>query len=106
MIKPLAGYALIQDEFEEKTTQSGIIKVFNEGERSKGVFAKVLAINSSCRCADCGAKRSPLPVKEGDTIVYSKFAAEPIDMKGEDGKPVPGIKTIHVDSIIAISEAH
>ena len=65
----------------EKTTSAGIIIPESAGDK-KSVRGKVVAVGDG-RITDEG-KRVPMHVKVGDTILFSDYAGEHINIEGED----------------------
>ncbi|WP_412983878.1 co-chaperone GroES [Pontimicrobium sp. IMCC45349] len=74
-IKPLADRVLIEPMQAETKTASGIIIPDNAKEKpQKG---KVVAIGT-------GTKDEPLTVKNGDTVLYGKYAGTELKLEGKD----------------------
>ena len=79
MIKPLAGYVLIEPTPKETKTASGI--VLPESADEKPQEGKVVA---------CGAdeisegKAIKCPVKVGDKVVYKKWGGNEIKIEGKE----------------------
>lgn len=74
-IKPLADRVIVQAAEAEETTASGIIIPDTAKEKpQKGV---VIAVGN-------GKKDEPLTVKEGDSVLYGKYAGTEISIDGED----------------------
>ena len=74
-IKPLADRVIVQSAEAEETTASGIIIPDTAKEKpQKGV---VVAVGN-------GKKDEPLTVKEGDTVLYGKYAGTEISYEGVD----------------------
>ena len=79
-IKPLADRVLVQPSEAETTTSSGIIIPDNAKEKpQKG---KVVAVGPG-RINDDG-KTLDMPVKVGDTVVYSKYAGTEYSENGSE----------------------
>ena len=100
MISPSPGYSIIIEEMEENVSKSGLI-LHADGERGKGIIGTILEINQTSLCNECGGKRDRLPLKKGDRVIYSKFAAEQLELKDEEGKRIKNIRAVHCDSILA-----
>jgi chaperonin GroES len=81
-LKPLGDRLIVRAIEEEETTASGL--VLPDTAKEKPVMGEVLAVGDG-RIDDDG-KRVPLDVKEGDTVLYSKYGGtETKDPKtGED----------------------
>ena len=74
-IKPLADRVLVEPAAAETTTASGIIIPDNAKEKpQKGV---VVAVGE-------GKKDEPISVKEGDHVIYGKFAGTEITIDDKD----------------------
>ena len=73
-IKPLADRVLIQPAPAEETTLSGII--IPDSAKEKPLKGKVLATGD-------GTKDEKMVVKEGDTVLYGKYAGTEVDL-GDD----------------------
>ena len=94
MLKPLGDRVLVRVSEAEETTASGI--VLPDSARKKPTEGIVLAVGSG-RVLDDG-RRAPISVKEGDTIIYSKYAGSDVTIDGED------LVLIDEDSILAVRE--
>jgi chaperonin GroES len=79
-IKPLEDKILVQTNEAETTTASGL--VIPDTAKEKPQEGKVLAVGPG-RIDDKG-NRVPIDVKEGDTVVYSKYGGTEIRYNGED----------------------
>ena len=74
-IKPLADRVLIEPMAAETTTAAGIIIPDNAKEKpQKGT---VVAVGT-------GTKEEPLTVKEGDNVLYGKYAGTELKFEGKD----------------------
>ena len=73
-LKPLADRVLIKPTPAEETTLSGII--IPDSEKEKPLRGEVLA-------AGDGTKDEKMLVKEGDTVLYGKYAGTEIEFEGE-----------------------
>ena len=74
-IKPLADRVLIQPAKAEETTVTGII--IPDTAKEKPQKGKVVAVGP-------GSKDEPTTVKNGDTVLYGKYAGTEIRIEGED----------------------
>ncbi len=79
-IKPLHDRILVQRLEEEEKTESGII--IPDTAKEKPVMGKVIAVGDG-RILDNGQKQ-PLVVKEGDKILFGKYAGTEVKIKGEE----------------------
>lgn len=73
-LKPLADRVLIKPTPAEETTLSGII--IPDSAKEKPLRGEVLA-------AGDGTKDEKMLVKEGDTVLYGKYAGTEIELEGE-----------------------
>ncbi|MCM1369134.1 MAG: co-chaperone GroES [Candidatus Amulumruptor caecigallinarius] len=72
-IKPLADRVLIEPTAAEETTMSGII--IPDTAKEKPLKGKVLA-------AGKGTKDEEMLLKEGDIVLYGKYAGTEIEVEG------------------------
>ena len=72
-IKPLADRVLIEPTPAEETTLSGII--IPDSAKEKPLKGKVLAVGP-------GTKDEPMQLKEGDEVLYGKYAGTEIELEG------------------------
>ncbi len=79
-VKPLYDRILVQRIEEEQRTESGII--IPDTAKEKPIMGKVIAIGDG-KVLDNGQKQ-PLIVKEGDKVLFSKYAGTEIKIKGEE----------------------
>ncbi|ALX49124.1 co-chaperone GroES [Lentibacillus amyloliquefaciens] len=80
MIKPLGDRVVIELVEQEETTASGI--VLPDSAQEKPQEGSVVAVGSG-RTADNGEKVA-LEVKEGDRVIYSKFAGTEVNYSGKE----------------------
>lgn len=73
-IKPLADRVLIKPTPAEETTVSGII--IPDSAKEKPLRGTVLATGD-------GTKDEKMVVKEGDTVLYGKYAGIEVELDGE-----------------------
>jgi len=74
-VKPLADRVLVEPAAAEEKTAGGIIIPDTAKEKpQKGV---VVAVGN-------GKPDEPMTVKEGDTVLYGKFAGTEINIEGKD----------------------
>lgn len=72
-IKPLSDRVLIEPSAAEEVTASGII--IPDSAKEKPLKGKVLAVGS-------GTKDEPMVLKEGDEVLYGKYAGTEIEFEG------------------------
>jgi len=80
-LKPLGDRLIVRAIEEEETTASGI--VLPDTAKEKPQKGKVIAAGDGKVNEDTG-KRTPLDVKEGDEVLYSKYGGTEIKIDGED----------------------
>ena len=74
-IKPLADRVLVESAAAEEKTASGII--IPDTAKEKPQKGKVVAVGN-------GKKDEPLTVKEGDEVLYGKYAGTEITIDGKE----------------------
>ncbi|AWB81307.1 co-chaperone GroES [Corynebacterium yudongzhengii] len=79
-IRPLEDKVLVQILEAETTTASGL--VIPDSAQEKPQEAKVIAVGPGKQKDD--GSRSPIDVKEGDTVVFSKFGGTELKYDGEE----------------------
>ncbi|MEZ3551487.1 MAG: co-chaperone GroES [Muribaculaceae bacterium] len=72
-IKPLADRVLIEPTAAEEVTMGGII--IPDSAKEKPLKGKVLAVGN-------GTKDDPMVLKEGDQVLYGKYAGTEIEFEG------------------------
>ena len=78
-IKPLEDRVLVQIVEAETTTASGL--VIPDSAKEKPQEATVIAVGPG---RVSGEDRIPMDVKEGDTVVFSKFGGTELKYNGEE----------------------
>jgi len=73
-IQPLADRVLVQPAAAEEKTVGGII--IPDSAKEKPLRGTVLAVGN-------GTKDEPMVLKEGDTILYGKYAGTELEFDGE-----------------------
>lgn len=73
-IKPLADRVLIEPTAAEETTLGGII--IPDSAKEKPLKGKVLATGN-------GTKDEDMVLKEGDTVLYGKYAGTEVEIDGK-----------------------
>ncbi|MGB9599049.1 MAG: co-chaperone GroES [Myxococcota bacterium] len=79
-IRPLHDRVLVKRLSEEEKTKGGII--IPDTAKEKPIQGKVVAVGNGKKTDD--GKLLPLDVKEGDTILFSKYAGNEIKIDGEE----------------------
>ncbi|MDE6753132.1 MAG: co-chaperone GroES [Muribaculaceae bacterium] len=72
-IRPLSDRVLIEPAPAEEVTMSGII--IPDSAKEKPLRGKVLAVGN-------GSKDEPMVLKEGDKVLYGKYAGSEIELEG------------------------
>jgi chaperonin GroES len=80
-IKPLEDRIVVKPLDAEQMTASGL--VIPDTAKEKPQEGEVLAVGPG-RFDDDGAKRIPLDVKVGDTVLYSKYGGTEVKYSGEE----------------------
>lgn len=73
-LKPLADRVIVQPTAAEEVTASGII--IPDSAKEKPLKGTVIAVGQ-------GTKDEEMIVKEGDRVLYGKFAGTEIDLDGD-----------------------
>jgi chaperonin GroES len=76
-IRPLNDRILVVREEEEKKTKGGIL--IPDSAKEKPIRGKVVAVGPGKR--DENGKRVPMDVKEGDKILFAKYAGTEIKIE-------------------------
>lgn len=79
-IKPLGDRVVVKALAQEERTKSGI--VLPDTAKEKPQQGKILAVGTGATLEN-GSKRA-LEVKEGDTVIFSKYAGTEIKIDGEE----------------------
>jgi len=79
-LRPLGDRVVIQPTPREEMTKSGI--VLPDTAKEKPQEGKIIAAGPG-RLTDEG-KREPMDVKEGDTVLYAKYAGTEFKIEGEE----------------------
>lgn len=78
-LKPLGNRVVIEPFEQEEVTSGGI--VLPETAKEKPQKGKVLSVGPGDR--DEAGKRIPMDVKEGDTVLFAKYAGTEIKVDGK-----------------------
>ncbi|HDH63271.1 MAG TPA: co-chaperone GroES [Firmicutes bacterium] len=79
-LKPIGDKIVVEPEKEEEVTKSGI--VLPDTAKEKPQKGKVIAVGPG-KVLDNG-ERSPMEVKEGDTVIYSKYAGTEVKIDDKE----------------------
>ncbi|MDB9964484.1 co-chaperone GroES [Vicingaceae bacterium] len=74
-VKPIADRVLVEPAAAEEKTAGGII--IPDTAKEKPQKGKIVAVGN-------GKPDEPMTVKEGDTVLYGKFAGTEINIEGKD----------------------
>ncbi len=78
-LKPLGNRVVIEPNEQEEITSGGI--VLPETAKEKPQKGKVLSVGPGDRDED--GKRIPMDVKEGETVLFAKYAGPEIKVEGK-----------------------
>ena len=79
-IRPLHDRVVVQRIEEDDKTEGGLY--IPDTAKEKPIQGKVIAVGEG-KTLDNGEKR-PMAVKEGDTVVFAKYAGTEVSVGGED----------------------
>ena len=79
-LKPLGDRLIVRAIDEEEKTVSGI--VLPDTAKEKPQKGEVIAVGDGA--LDDNGNRKPLDVKDGDTVLYSKYGGTEIKVDGEE----------------------
>ncbi|WP_125579808.1 co-chaperone GroES [Lacticaseibacillus suibinensis] len=94
MLKPLGDRVIVKVVEDEEETVGGIVLANNA--KQKPQQGKIVAVGEGGVTPE--GKRLPLSVKEGDTILYDKYAGSEVKYDGDD------YLVLHEKDIMAIVE--
>jgi chaperonin GroES len=79
-LKPLGDRVILKQDEAEETTASGLF--IASSNKEKPTTGKIVAVGEGKH--DSNGHLIPIAVKEGDRVVYSKYAGNDISVDGED----------------------
>ena len=91
-LKPLGDRVILKQDEAEVTTASGLYLASDAKEKPQ--TGTVLAVGDGR--LDKDGKHLPMPVKEGDKVIYSKYGGTEITMNGEE------VLILRADDIYAV----
>lgn len=94
MLKPLGDRVIVKVEEQEEETVGGIVLASNAKEKPQ--TGKIVALGEGTLTND--GKRIPLSVKEGQVVMFDKYAGSEVKYEGED------YLVMHEKDIMAIVE--
>ena len=80
MLKPIGDKVIVKPKAEEEKTSGGII--LPDTAKEKPHEGTVIAVGPG-KVLDNG-ERKPMAVKEGDTVIYSKYGGTEVTVDGEE----------------------
>ena len=83
MLKPFDARVVVKKPQREEKTESGIFLPDTVNEQGQTALGEVLAVGQGSRNMNTG-EYMPIPIKEGDTIIYTKFSATEVQHEGEE----------------------
>ncbi|MBC7357782.1 MAG: co-chaperone GroES [Desulfacinum sp.] len=93
-LKPLNDRVVVKRLEEEERTAGGII--IPDTAKEKPIQGEIIAVGSGKLMED--GSRRPLDVKEGDRVLFSKYAGTDVKVEGEE------LLIMREDDILAIIE--
>ena len=83
MLKPLDARVLVKKPERQEQTESGIILPDTVSEQAQTAQGIVISVGQGSRNMNTG-EYMPMPLNEGDTIIFTKFSATEIQHEGEE----------------------
>jgi chaperonin GroES len=83
MLKPFDARVMVKKPKREEQTASGIILPDTVSEQAQTAQGIVISVGQGSRNMNTGDYME-IPIKEGDTIIYTKFSAMEVQHEGED----------------------
>ena len=83
MLKPFDARVMVKKPEREEQTASGIILPDTVSEQAQTAQGIVISVGQGSRNMNDG-QYMEIPIKEGDTIIYTKFSAVEVQHEGED----------------------
>ena len=83
MLKPFDARVMVKKPKREEQTASGIILPDTVSEQAQTAQGIVISAGQGSRNMNTGDYME-IPIKEGDTIIYTKFSAMEVQHEGED----------------------
>jgi len=80
-IKPLHDRVIVKRVEEEEKTKGGII--IPDTAKEKPIMGTIIAVGSG-KSEGKGDEKMPLDVKEGDKVLFSKYAGTEVTIDGEE----------------------
>ena len=83
MLRPFDARVVIEKPQKEQQTESGIFLPDTVDEQSQTAQGVVVSVGPGSRNMNTG-EYMEIPIKEGDTIIYTKFSAMEVQYEGEE----------------------
>ena len=83
MLKPFDARVMVKKPKREEQTASGIILPDTVSEQAQTAQGIVISVGQGSRNMTTGDYME-IPIKEGDTIIYTKFSAMEVQYEGEE----------------------
>ena len=83
MLKPFDARVVVKKPERQEKTESGIFLPDTVSEQTQTAQGIVISVGQGSRNMTTG-EFMPIPIDEGDTIIYTKFSAMEIEHKGEE----------------------
>ena len=82
-LEPFDARVVVKKPHREEQTASGIFLPDTASEQGQTALGEVLAVGQGSRNMNTG-EYMPIPIKKGDTIIYTKFSATEVQHDGEE----------------------
>ena len=83
MLKPFDARVVVKKPERQEQTASGIILPDTASEQGQTAEGIVISVGRGSRNMTTG-EWMPIPLKEGDRIIYSKFSAQEVQFEEEE----------------------
>ena len=83
MSKPFDARVMVKKPERQEQTESGIILPDTVSEQAQTAQGIVISVGQGSRNMNTG-EYMPIPIKKGDTIIYTKFSATEVQHDGEE----------------------
>ena len=83
MLKPLDARVLVKKPERQEQTESGIFLPDTAAEQGQTAEGIIISVGRGSRNMTTG-EWMPIPLKEGDRIIYSKFSAQEVQYEEEE----------------------
>ena len=83
MLRPFDARVVVKKPKREEKTESGIFLPDTVNEQGQTALGEVLSVGPGSRNMNTG-EYMPIPIKKGDTIIYTKFSATEVQHDGEE----------------------